>query len=281
MSAQLGGPIKKDRLWFFTAFEHLKDSFSQPRSDPDLATRETLWHFFTKLNFQINPRHNVVASFNYDRLVRDDGVPPSEIQQSPTGIARKVPSPSVTYTGVLSDRTVLEARYAGFYLNHKNGLAGGGDPEIGTTFVDLETGNSSGATSGWYEYDLSRTTVGAKVSHHASEFLGGSHDFRFGIQYNDAPIEGTYGVNDRVYTYLADGQLQGYGYEYTPFFYGGTARTIGAYGDDTLKVNDRLTLNLGIRYDNTQTGPSRFSSSSLPGTTGSSCSRRRRARGPT
>lgn len=65
--------------------------------------------------------------------------------------------------------------------------------------------------------------------------------------------EGIYGINDRVYTYTADGVQAGYGYDYQPFFYGGTARTVGAFLDDSFKVNDRLTLNLGLRFDNTHT----------------------------
>ena len=45
----------------------------------------------------------------------------------------------------------------------------------------------------------------AKVSHHADDFLGGDHDFRFGVQYNDAGVTGIYGYNDLVFTYTYGG----------------------------------------------------------------------------
>ena len=33
----------------------------------------------------------------------------------------------------------------------------------------------------------------AKVSHLADDFLGASHDFKFGVQYSDAVAQGLYG----------------------------------------------------------------------------------------
>ena len=41
-------------------------------------------------------------------------------------------------------------------------------------------------------------------------------------------------------------------YERQPFTYAGTARNIGAFFDDSFRVNDRLTLNLGLRYDHSK-----------------------------
>ncbi len=49
--------------------------------------------------------------------------------------------------------------------------------------------------------------------------------------------------------YYGEGDRYGYGYEYQPFSYGGNTRSLGVFADDTFQVNDRLTLNLGVRFD--------------------------------
>ena len=52
-----------------------------------------------------------------------------------------------------------------------------------------------------------------KSSHLADDFLGSSHDFRFGVQYSDAVARGLYGYNDFVYIYSQTYPGYGFGYE--------------------------------------------------------------------
>jgi hypothetical protein len=58
-----------------------------------------------------------------------------------------------------------------------------------------------------------------------------------------------YGYNDFVYTYLSNGQQYGYGNVRQPFSYAAQIRNIGAFIDDSIRIGDRLTLNLGVRGD--------------------------------
>ena len=63
-----------------------------------------------------------------------------------------------------------------------------------------------------------------------------------------------FSYNDLIFTYsYTDGaglsHQMAYGYDYQPYSYGGTASGIGAFVDDTYRVSNRLTLNLGLRYD--------------------------------
>ena len=108
----------------------------------------------------------------------------------------------------------------------------------------------SGGHYYWYEVDPRRTTATAKVSHLADNFLGASHDFKFGVQYSDAVARGIYGYNDLVYTYsLRRLPRYGYGYNRQPFSYSGNSRNVGVFFDDTVRLNDRLSVNFGLRYD--------------------------------
>lgn len=249
VTAQIGGPIVKDRLWFFAAYERLRDSFADPTVAREQAALEELDHYLTKLNFQLKPGHDFTGVLNFDDRQQDFGLLPGEAPETKTGTARDALTASLTYTGSVRPDTVVEAQYAGFYVTHDRG-GPGGKRVIGTRFVNLTTGEIRGAPySGWYTYHTSKTSLNAKLSHYASEFLGASHDFKFGLQYSDAPVDGVYGVHDLVYT--NDFQT-GYGYDYTPYFYGGTVKTVGAFFDDSIRVGKRLQINAGLRYDNTK-----------------------------
>ena len=70
--------------------------------------------------------------------------------------------------------------------------------------------------------------VRGKVSHFADNFLGGSHDFKFGVQYNSGGSDYKLGYNDYIYFYeYEDGSRYGYGYTQTPFNQGGEMRAFG------------------------------------------------------
>ena len=194
------------------------------------------------------------GSISFQRSTQVDGLLPTQAPITQTGTSQRVLAPTAAYTGVLSNNTVVEARYAGFYVDNRCCAANPpGGSQTATRFINRDTGFESGAIHGWYEYHANRTTVTGKLSHHATEFLGSGHDFKLGLQYNDAPMNGLYSINDFVLSYSVNGVPHGYGYQYSPYRYGGTATTIGGFVDDAVEIGSRLTLNLGVRYDHTHT----------------------------
>ena len=116
-------------------------------------------------------------------------------------------------------------------------------------FNDLDSGADHRRDLLWYDGDSWKTGVSAKVSHFADNFMGASHDFKFGVQYNEGGHDYAYGFNDYIYTYSG---VPAYGYTQLPFHMGGKQKTIGVYADDTVRVSSRLTLNLGLRFDNSR-----------------------------
>ncbi|MGH9336876.1 MAG: TonB-dependent receptor plug domain-containing protein, partial [Vicinamibacteria bacterium] len=249
VTAQLGGPIIRDKLWFFGAYEHIHDSFAQPTVPAEAAGFEELDHYFAKLNYQFNANHQLNGLLNFDDRQQDFELFPGQKPETAEGTGRDTWVTNLAYTGVVGPNSVLEAQYAGFFVDHSCCEAGGGGRVIDTRFENLNTGSASGAIFGWYEYHVDKQTLNGKLSHYAGDFLGASHDFKFGVQFSDAPVDGTYGVNDRIYT---NDYLTGYGYDYTPYAYGGTVRTLGSFIDDSVQVGERLQLNLGLRWDNTK-----------------------------
>jgi hypothetical protein len=68
-------------------------------------------------------------------------------------------------------------------------------------FLDLDTGEVTGGIYSWYDGDVWKTAASAKVSHFADDFLGGSHDFKFGVQCSDGGADYCERYNDYVRTY--------------------------------------------------------------------------------
>jgi hypothetical protein len=246
-TGQISGPIVKDKLWFFGSFQHQKDAFSAVGVPIDFPSRAKQNRVFGKLNWQLSPKHKLQFAYHDDYYelpgTGDAATAPSSIGLN----SGHNPSPNVTYTAVLSDKTYVEARYAGFYGDdHGDPLIGG--PRINPRFNDLDTGVVTGGVYSWYDGKSNKTGVNAKISHFADNFLGGSgsHDFKFGVQYNSGGGDYTTGYNDYIYTY---GGVPAYGYTQLPFKENGRMRTIGTFLDDTYRVNKSLTLNLGVRFD--------------------------------
>jgi len=251
-TSQLGGPILKDRLWFFGSYGHQKDLFTRVGVNsklPGSGVDTTKDRILVKATWQMTPSQRLVGNFHRDESPRDGGYLFNAAPSTAWTRTQKAPTPGVAYTATLSNRTLLDVRYSGFYGGVTGYPSDPNQPLNQPRIYNGATGTISGGPYYWYQYDAHRTTATAKLSHHADQFLGSEQDFHFGVQYNEAGVSGIYGYNDFIYTYLSGGKLYGYGNVRQTFSYAATARNIGAFIDDSIRLGNRVTLNVGVRGD--------------------------------
>ena len=259
LSAALGGPIKQDRLWYFVAYESRQIGWVGPGGNPAKTNPEAAETYDLKLSSRINDRNllNLRGGARYQKW-------PAVLREFSDASAMREEQTDATYWGVdyqylLSDRTFLEARYSGLQAKYASvSQTGSTEP----AYLDLEPnegGNERhyGGLHWPFQYEGPSEQASFTVSHFADDFLGGDHDFKFGIQlsrgegrFKRSPsATGTYYTHEYYYGYHYY-----YKFEGRPYYYGSDQETWGGFVDDSWAVTDRLTLNLGLRFDRAEGG---------------------------
>ena len=245
-TTQIGGPVKRDKFWFFGSFQFQQDFESQPGTPPEFPARSQAKRVFFKLTDQLSTNHKLMFAY-HDDFYRIPGRATALTDPSTIGVENgHNPSPNLTYTGVLTNKTYVEARYSGFYGKDHGDPLEPSEPRVKPRFHDNDSGRISGGIYYWYDGDSWKTAFSGKVSHFADSFMGGSHDVKLGVQYNSGGSDYVYGYNDYIYTYSG---VPAYGYTQLPFHTGGYTKGLGIYADDTYRLGSRVTLNAGLRYD--------------------------------
>jgi len=242
----LGGPITKDRIWFFGAYQKKADSESLWQEDPDFPSEIRLNEQFFKLSTQISSRHRLVLSFYHEYLQQPGSPDPFNQKETICTMNGSTYTWNFLYNFLISNNAYLELKYSGYYAQVDN-MPIWGDVNSPIHY-DLATGVSSNGP--WWPWDfiMSRNQVNANFSYFADDFLGGDHDFKIGIQFNRGTVEswGGYGGGKAYYDYAGYPYLL---YEQNINRYGGLIQNIGAFFDDSWKIGERLTINFGLRFD--------------------------------
>ena len=150
------------------------------------------------------------------------------------------------YTQTLGNATLLEFRGGGIYIRD-NFTPYSNDFET-PGHTDQATGISSVNGQNASKQFHNRTTVDASLAHTTSALGPGTHDLKTGIQTAYA-TQRTVQIRIGGVSYT---DLSGAQYRATyndPQATGGRIRSLGGYLQDTWTLNDRATLNLGLRFD--------------------------------
>ena len=245
-SLNLGGPIVKDKLWFYGTFEKNGEKTSYWNMYPGYAVSYPANKAFFKLSAQPTNRHKLSGYFYFEDKEWPDS-PYNWIAQSSLGTETdNLYSWNFLYTWQLSNSAYFELKYAG-YLTHDDYLPQTGDMDTPPHW-DWGTGEISGGCAYClWKWTMSRHQAHANFSYFAEDFLG-DHEFKIGVQYSHGDTRYSSGYAGEGYYYDYFG-LPYYFYQRDVYYVGSAENCFAAFVDDSWKIGARLTVNLGLRFD--------------------------------
>lgn len=250
ITATLGGPIVEGRAWFMMGGQYSRDSSWEAGNDPAAATADRSENdkLSLRVTARVTDRNEVFLNGHVEDWAGIGGSSPNVAASAAFVERGRNYAGAAGLTSTISSNTLFEARYAGWWASdiHDSPTGSFEMPFINYDATPIET--FEGGVSYPWDYTTYSNQFNAKMTHYAEDFLGAQHDFRFGVQIAQGVAETAVAAGPNgAYQYQSGGVR--YQVIQEPYRYGGISRDNGFFVDDTVTVNDRLTLNLGLRLD--------------------------------
>jgi hypothetical protein len=256
-STGLGGPVLRDRIWFYGAYQYLRDYDSQPGADPAFPRKYEQDKVFGKLTWRLTPSLQMMQSFHEEFWENPD--PPTLATPFEATLHRHASVPSSTFANLTytpSSQSVWDFRVGRYLYDQKD------DPSTGDRTApnrtDQITGISSGNVREMGGLKLDRITAKAVYNRYQSEWLGADHEFRAGMQLERGEHRSSAVIPGGV-RYVDSNSAPFQAVYRTPSTAGGRADMVAFFASDAIALNDRVTVNAGVRFDH-----SRASSQDVP-----------------
>ena len=114
----VGGPIKRDKIWWFGTYRTQFNAVNQPNFQFDKTFDTKLWNAVGKGTYQINQKHKLVGYYQWGQKIQPNRLPQATYTYLDEGPTNRQDSGSWVYkaewNGTVSDKLYLEARYGDF-----------------------------------------------------------------------------------------------------------------------------------------------------------------------
>jgi hypothetical protein len=241
LTAQLGGPIKQNKAFFFVSAQRFL--LEVDPSGPVTRRHEVSPRLNFKVSLQPTNNDTFTGHLQYDayNIIGRAGV---SALAATDELTNREDAPEyvwlLNWRHLFGSNTFAEVKYTGWWgfydLNPEVNLSG---------HLDLGTGLQS-VSQGWFYYaDRERNQVNGSLTHYADKF--GRHEFKFGAELERSMTRDRYGYTDGFFFndyYGAPYTAYSYGYDITAH-----NEREAVFAQDSWKLRDRLTLNLGFRGD--------------------------------
>ncbi len=259
IAATLGGPLLRDKLWFFVAYEIFNSELT-PSNAPSTRDFEGQ-NYNAKLTWQVAQSWRFVARASGDPAeIANDNASQFVAPEATSRQEQGADVFAVELNAVLSDRVVWNT-VAGLYRSTLDVVPMSGDLETPSHFNSstfLTTGNFPEQSYSDRDRDDLATDLTVFVGN-----LGGSHEFKLGLQYSGTELRGTSCLTGSEGGACSPGSV-GFAYEdfgaafalpsqMTETVTAGrqtyTGQIYTAYLQDSWRVLSNLTIKAGVRFD--------------------------------
>ena len=275
-SASLGGPIIKDKLWFFGTIDYLQNEYTltnvpvtlEGKTYPVFTNPVKTWAPFLKLTTQLNKEMRLFVMFNGNFSHTLYAPNYYQVWESTVRSVPKRTAVTAELNWMFSPNTYVAFR--GGWNDFNWALTSQPEARANITKIDDYTGYVWGNKANEEQYTIRRgETVSARLTHFMDDVLGGNHEIGAGVEYvylfdrlsvaRGNPLTMHY-YNGNPYTSAAQGRPRDiYGDGYIELANQGPkegdstkdlpGNRFGAYLQDSFIIKNRLTINLGLRYD--------------------------------
>lgn len=280
-SADLGGRIVRDKVWFYGSFRDRRNKTTRPGlvlnpgvdgvylsgDEPAALPTSALQNPTIKGQYQITPQYQFVADYAREITESDADSQNTPFSAQPTNapdfshlvfeatqVFKWVPTRWKTeLKGTPTDRLFFDQQFgrSTYLLNYSQQPACGTTPGTYNRNTLLITGCGIQRES-----DFTMWVADGSATYVPTRFVGGNHEFKLGYQVSRRDITGNAGVTGSgnyhlMYDTVSGVPNQPVQFETTnaPVEPDNWDNVYSAYFTDQWRVGRRLTFNLGLRYD--------------------------------
>ena len=251
LNADIGGFMKRDAVWWYASVRSL-DSSIRYTNFPVKPHETHLGNFTSKLTYQLSQNNKLIGYYQpstkvqKNRLDRQTLGGTAAIHLTEDASFRQDYSPllwKAEWNSVISPSTFLEIRTGQFGYSWPDTPNG-----TGVSYEDLNTSIVSGRARA-RQLNIQRTQVLGSLSMFKDNF-GGNHNFKVGWEWfreTSTPQRFAGSYNDVLHILRSGVPSEVMLFE--PAKSENGLYTLGLYAQDTWRLNNRVTVNAGVRFD--------------------------------
>jgi Carboxypeptidase regulatory-like domain len=256
----LGGPIIKDKLWFYSSFRRTEINrfIIGYELDGQPATSYTdLIHWTAKLTGQLAKNNRMMAWVNYDNKEEPNRAagprrPPETTyyQNSPSWIFH------LEDTWTLSPNLLLNFKFGGYDMWWQTGpqpSVNMDEPSILIYYSEPYRRMYEDAYYQYSKYYSDRYSFTAYADYFKDDFLGGDHEIKVGLEYQNTPFrtDREFPGNHLLYFDYPDRTGAYQVWTFRDIKWDQTNEIYSGFIQDVFSLKKHLTVNLGLRFDST------------------------------
>ena len=114
----IGGPIKRDKVWWFGTYRTQFNAIQQPNFTFDKTFDTKLWNPVGKVTYQVSQKHKLIGYYQWGQKIQANRLPFGTYTYTSESATNRQDSGSWVYKGewnaTLTDKLYVEARYGDF-----------------------------------------------------------------------------------------------------------------------------------------------------------------------